>query len=154
MEGEQCEGFASNEDQFEVEFNNGETWRFDVDGAVKRDDIGPSAFPGEVAARMIIFKRRNNGRFDDTCPDEGRIDVWGTYVDKDENCAEYGTANQPSLHPHRTDCDENQQAFLDHNGARVLTICSNPVGSLVADFSIKVDGEWRSCGNGEPLVIY
>ena len=49
--------------------------------------------------------------------------------------------NVDSLHPHRTDCDENQQAILDHNGARVLTQCNNTVGSLVAEFAIRIDGE-------------
>ena len=125
----------------------------DVDGAVKREGILPSSWPGEVDARMIIFQRRN-GRWEDTCPDEGKIDMWGTYVDQDENCREYSVDNVDSLHPHRTDCDENQQAILDHNGARVLTQCNNTVGSLVAEFAIKIDGEWREYRDGEPLVVY
>jgi len=38
--------------------------------------------------RLIIFQRRN-GSWEDTCPDERKIDMWGTYVDQDENCREY-----------------------------------------------------------------
>jgi len=151
-----CDFTEHEKDSHRMTFSNSEEWKIDVEGAVTKDGIGLWSFPGEIKSKMIIYRRENgsSGSWKKRCPDEARMDMWGTWKNKDENCKTYHAKDYNELHSHRTDCDDNQQISLDANGARILKVCDTYDGSMVSAFSIKVDGEWKEYDNGKPLVVY
>jgi len=129
----ECEERGEEVDSEVLEVPNGPNWRFDVLVWVEKSGAF-DATPGEVGTRMITYRQKSNGGWEDKCPTFGGYSHLNSrYFDKEEDCTVYEYEEESW----RGDCDENQQINHDHKHARKIP------KDTYGEWGMNVDGTMR-----------